>query len=153
MARRRRSLVKLSREHHRTLALALRLVQGEKALLNHGWTHDRRDQARRVGSIFEQDLKRHFAVEEEVLFPAIRVHIAESASIIEILRGQHREIGAIIARLYAEDAADLAGLLVSLGALLERHIRLEERQLFPLYESRIPDQIAEAVEREMEARP
>jgi iron-sulfur cluster repair protein YtfE (RIC family) len=152
MARRHRSLVRLSQEHHHTLALALRLVQGGKALLNAGWTHDNREQARRVESMFEHELKRHFSAEEEVLFPAMGMQIAESVPIIEVLRGQHREIGSVVDRLHSTDAADLASLLASLGTLLERHIRLEERQLFPLYESRIPEDIAEAVERDIERR-
>jgi iron-sulfur cluster repair protein YtfE (RIC family) len=133
MARRHPALIPLSHDHHHTLALALRLVQGDAALLNDGWTHDRLEQVRRVKELYAGPLRRHFAAEEEVLFPAMRAGIAGVGTMIDRLLHDHREIAALIDALSPDDPANPGPHLETLGRLIERHIRAEERELFPLF--------------------
>ena len=51
---------------------------------------------------------------------------------------EHLEIRTATARLRAGDA--VADELQALGHLLERHVRYEERELFPMIESRLDDE-------------
>jgi hemerythrin-like domain-containing protein len=142
MARRHPGLIGLSHDHHHGLALALRLRQGDNALLNDGWTHDRRAQADVVRRFFENELRGHFAAEEEVLFPLILRHAAESEGVLKDLRQQHRELEAATGRLTAASGLVLEQELVAFGELLERHIRIEERELFPIFERSVPPDAA-----------
>lgn len=142
MAKRHSSLRDLSRDHHHGLALALRLRQGDNALLNDGWTHDRREQAKRVQAFFESELSRHFAAEEKVLFPLMEQHVPESSQQVNDLRRQHVEIADLVKKIGSADGLPLERYLVQLGETLERHIRIEERELFRVYESKMPPDVA-----------
>ncbi|HXG00099.1 MAG TPA: hemerythrin domain-containing protein, partial [Bacteroidota bacterium] len=127
MAKRHQSLVLLSQDHHHGLALALRLRQGDQALLNDGWTHDRSEQARRVQEFYERDLRSHFAAEEEAVFPVMKAHSPRSASTVNTLIEQHRQLEQLVARIATAQDRELEQALVAFGELLERHIRIEER--------------------------
>lgn len=145
MPRRHPTLVSLSHDHHHGLALALRLRQGNKALLTDGWTHDRREQARRVQHFFRDDLATHFRVEEEILFPAMQEHIASASDLVLLLIAQHREMEKLISQLRGAHESLLDPLLIELGILLEQHIRSEERDLFPMFEHHMPATVAAEV--------
>jgi hemerythrin-like domain-containing protein len=150
MARRHPSLVALSQDHHHGLALALRLRQGDAALLADGWTHDRRMQVRHVKAFYEDELKPHFAAEEMSLFPAMELHLPESKNMIAELKQQHRSMESMIAGLNESQSVEqLDSVLVKLGELLEKHIRREERELFLLYEARIADDVAARIQEEV----
>jgi CheY-like chemotaxis protein len=142
MSKRHSALVPLSRDHHHTLALALRLRQGEKALLTDGWSHDRKEQARRVQRLFRDDLTIHFRLEEEILFPAIQKHVQAASPLVTSLIDQHRKIEALVVRLRQTLSTNLDSLLSEIGAVLEEHIRAEERELFPMFEKDAPPEVA-----------
>ncbi len=147
MAKRHPSLVPLSHDHHHTLALALRLRQGTDALLNDGWTHDRNEQANRVRDFHAKELRAHFAAEEEVVFPAMKEHVANSLAMVDTLVTQHREIEKLIERLVDAEEPVLGETLIALGTILEQHIRIEERELFPLFQSAFSPELAEEIGR------
>jgi len=149
VAKRHPSLVSLSQDHHHGLALALRLRQGDKALLNDGWTHDRAEQAVRTRKFYMEGLRPHFKAEEEVLFPLMRSMLEQCSVLIDKLVTQHRELEQLISSLSAPGKS-LDGILVALGTLLDEHIRLEERQLFPQYEKGIPEELKMKVQRKIE---
>jgi iron-sulfur cluster repair protein YtfE (RIC family) len=151
MAKRHPSLHSLSHDHHHTLALAQRLVLGDAALLDDGWTHDTLEQARRVQTFAEDELNKHFAAEEQVLFPAAVRHSAAAAALIPLLTGQHRTIETLVADLAEAHALERARLLVRLGELLQEHVRAEERELFPLCQDAIPEPELHAAGLQMEA--
>jgi iron-sulfur cluster repair protein YtfE (RIC family) len=56
---------------------------------------------------------------------------------------EHEQVRAAVPKL--EAAAALAKLIFDLGDLLERHIRKEERDLFPLFEQHADGEKAEAI--------
>ena len=141
MSKRHSALVSLSRDHHHTLALALRLRQGEKALLTDGWSHDRKEQARRVQQFFRDDLTIHFRLEEEILFPAILKHVQAASQLILSLIAQHRRIEALVVRLRQTLSTNLDSILFEIGTVLEEHIRSEERELFPMLEKNAPPEV------------
>lgn len=145
MAKRHPSLVLLSHDHHHGLALALRLRQGDTALLTDGWTHDRNEQARHVLRFYEAELSVHFRLEEAVLFPAMIKHVPDSSSLVENLVAQHRQMEKLVERLQTTQSADLEQTLVDLGTVLESHIRSEERDLFPRFERTITEHFAREI--------
>lgn len=60
---------------------------------------------------------------------------------IDELVRDHAQIRAAIPQF--ESGIDLAKLIFDLGDLLERHIRKEERELFPLFEQHVEGENAE----------
>jgi hemerythrin-like domain-containing protein len=151
MAKRRPSLVPLSHDHHHGLALALRLRQGESALLNDGWTHDRQEQAHRVQSFYEEELRSHFKTEEEVVFPVLVELVSVAAPIVAELLKQHFMLESLVTELASAKKNFLEEKLIKFGELLDQHIRIEERELFPLYEQNISVEADARVGREVAA--
>lgn len=149
MPKRHPSLVPLSRDHHDGLMLALRLRQGKKALLR-DWSHDPAWQANYVVQFFRHHLVSHFEAEERVVFPTMKKYVKENVDTIETLLSQHEEIKRRVERLEKLDRIDLDGELKDFGDFLERHIRIEEDDLFPAFERSVPDEIAEGVGKEIE---
>jgi iron-sulfur cluster repair protein YtfE (RIC family) len=145
MAKRHHSLVPLSQDHHHGLALALRLRQGDKALLQDGWTHDRAEQARRVQQFYERELRSHFQAEEEAVFPVLKEHSRRAGPLVDTLLEQHRAIEQLVRVIAQAKGDELERSLVALGEVLEQHIRLEERELFELYQSDLSPQVMESV--------
>jgi hemerythrin-like domain-containing protein len=145
MAKRLPSLVPLSHDHHHGLAIALRLRQGESALLTDGWTHDPVRQAAIVAEFYRTDLRAHFAAEEEALFPAMRREVERTVPLLERLTAEHRTLERDIEALPGVPEAGLPERLAALGALLERHIRTEERELFPAFEESVSGESAERI--------
>lgn len=145
MPKRHPALISLSQDHHHTLALALRLRQGETALLTDGWSHERKEQTRRVQQFFRDDLAVHFRLEEEILFPTILKQVPSASSIISSLTAQHRQIEKLVLRLRETLSTSLGPLLSEIGTVLEQHIRAEERELFPIFEQGVPPRVASEV--------
>jgi quercetin dioxygenase-like cupin family protein len=105
------ALAHLSRDHHHTLVWARRLKRGDS---------DGFDEYRR-------GLARHFREEEERVFPLLAEFCAEPPPVLARALVDHARIRA--ARAGPE-----------LGALLEAHVRLEERELFELLQEVVPDE-------------
>jgi iron-sulfur cluster repair protein YtfE (RIC family) len=141
------SLIPLSHDHHHGLALALRCRKQSLGQLKPTGAAGLRERAGEFSSFYEGNLVAHFRAEEEVLFPAIRTAVAASTAIIDELIRDHREIRRRIPELTA--VTGLAKTLFDLGDLLERHIRKEERELFPLFERHIEKTLADRVGAEL----
>jgi hemerythrin-like domain-containing protein len=133
------ALAPLSRHHHRGLFLAQRLRRADaadagevRAAFLESWEHDGRE---------------HFRLEEEVLLPAFaRYGAADDPTVVRVLV-EHVDL-----RRRGADLAEAAEVdpeaLHELGTRLERHIRHEERVLFPLIESTLPEAELARVARE-----
>lgn len=137
------SLVPLSHDHHHGLALALRCRKQALGQIQPMGVAGLRERADEVVNFYENHLMAHFQAEEEVLFPFLRSLAPRSEPIIDILTREHHEIRAAMAQLAA--GAGLAKRVFDLGDLLERHIRREERELFPLFEQHATPSQAELV--------
>jgi hemerythrin-like domain-containing protein len=144
MAKRHPALIPVARDHHDGLLLAIRLQQGDRAELKL-WSHDPALQTEFVLSFYEQHLKRHFAVEEEQVFPLGR-GISDAAPIVERLIGQHRQIASMVDQLRNISPEKRRTVLQELGRLLEEHIRLEDRTLFPILEQQVPPDVLQAAQ-------
>jgi hemerythrin-like domain-containing protein len=131
--KRHRALQPLSRDHHVALVAAMRLRRA---------TADDAAAARDAFLAFWREHGAlHFRVEEDVLLPAFAAYgDPGDARVVEMLV-DHVRIRAAAAAL-ADGEADLDAMH-ALGTALERHVRLEERQVFPLIEETLPEEAAE----------
>ena len=129
------SLIRLSHDHHHGLALALRCRKQALGQIKPMGLAGLRERAQEFRNFFNRNLVLHFRAEEEVLFPRLRVRVPESESIIDQLTRDHDAIRSAMPQL--ERDSGLAKVIFDLGDLLERHIRKEERELFPLLENHL----------------
>ena len=137
------SLIPLSHDHHHGLALALRCRKQALGQLKPMGLKGLKERAQELRDFFTNNLIRHFRAEEDALFPKLRQLVPESAALLDQLARDHQQLRDAIARL--ESDSGLAKLVFDLGDLLERHIRKEERELFPLFEEHVGERAAEAV--------
>jgi hemerythrin-like domain-containing protein len=137
----------LSRDHHRGLSVALRLKRATA------------DSAANASQAFLEfwrtEGRQHFRIEEEVLLPAYARHRpVDEPAVVRVLT-DHVDLRRLAADVEAHDTSSLSSLH-ELGHRLERHIRHEERVLFPDIEMALPEaeleQVAEALRR-AEDRP
>lgn len=132
---RHRSLILLSHDHHHGLALALRCRKQALGQLKPTGAEGLRVRAGEFRDFFTQNLTNHFRAEEEALFPPLRALMPDSEPIINQLLREHQELRSAMPNLEAETG--LGKVIFDLGDLLERHIRKEERELFPLFEQHL----------------
>ena len=129
------SLVLLSHDHHHGLALALRCRKQSLGQIKPMGAEGLRARSQEVLEFYRDNLAAHFKAEEEVLFPLMRGQVAGCGDMLDQLARDHEQLRRAMPQL--ETGAGLAKLIFDLGDLLERHIRKEERELFPLFEAHV----------------
>jgi hemerythrin-like domain-containing protein len=123
-------LTPLSHEHHQALFVAIGLKRAEG---------DGAEATAAFLDYHEATGERHFEIEEQVLLPGwLAVDPDGDADAARRGHAEHLDFRTATARLRAREAA--ADELRALGELLERHVRYEERELFPMIESRLGDE-------------
>jgi hemerythrin-like domain-containing protein len=134
--KRHAALIPLSHDHHDALVAARRLRRAADGT-------ERAAAAAAFLAFFAADTVGHFRQEEELLFPQVVDRAETQALVVEALL-QHQRLHALAAQLTADLAAGSTDPVVmrDLGQLLEAHVRLEERQLFPLIEELLGEKLA-----------
>jgi len=124
--KRHTALYSLSHDHHQGLILAQQIKKGAPQYKGMPPTVEgKRDY---TIQFYNSELKRHFANEEEILFPAVKNKNAELDRKIAEIISEHRKMETLIRDLEKTDRFE--NVLDELGHLLEKHIRKEERELF-----------------------
>jgi hemerythrin-like domain-containing protein len=124
------ALAPLSRDHQHALDAALRLRRAEADTLADALAHFQR--------FFEREGRRHFAIEERLLLPALAADDAEWARGVRRVRADHDAIrSAAVALADAKAAGATLAAARSLGERLGDHVRFEESVLFELLERRL----------------
>ena len=106
-----------------------------------------RERANEFVDFYRTNLNAHFRAEAEILFPLMRTTVPDCAALLDELLGQHEQLRQAVAEVAA--GRGLAKLIFDLGDLLERHIRMEERELFPLFEAHVDAAQAEMIGSEL----
>jgi hemerythrin HHE cation binding domain-containing protein len=135
------ALASLSRDHHHALVVAQALRRADE-----GSTETARATFLRY---WDDDGAEHFRREEELLLPAFAGYGDPHHPLVLRALGEHVAIRHRAARLAAERQPP--GALRELGELLAAHVRLEERELFPLIEAAMPGEQLAAVAMALEA--
>jgi hemerythrin-like domain-containing protein len=117
------ALQPLSRQHHQGLMVSLLLSKGLKKNLA---TKPMRDF---ILQFWQDDLQKHFEVEEQVLVPVAK-NYASLEPLITRMLVEHQQIVLIINRINNEARAEQLETIKEFADKLEQHIRFEERELF-----------------------
>lgn len=126
------ALVSLSHDHQHALAVALQLKRAETGGLQ--------EAVAAFAAFWHAEGQAHFRAEEEILLPAFAARGDAAHPLVAQTLCDHVAIRAMAAGLDREPS--LAGAR-ELGARLADHVRLEERELFPLVERTLePDELA-----------
>jgi iron-sulfur cluster repair protein YtfE (RIC family) len=89
-------------------------------------------------TFWDQEGHQHFRIEEEVLLPALARHSAPTHDAVVRVLTDHVDLRRRAANL-AADPTPTPDDLHQLGRQLHDHIRHEERTVFPLIETALPD--------------
>ena len=138
------ALVSLSHDHHQALFVAQQLRRASTETL---------DEARTAFLTYWQEHGRaHFRLEEEVLLPAYAAHGDPHHPLVAHALCDHVAIRHRADAL-AGDSPPTSAALNELGVSLADHVRLEERELFPLIESAMPAAALAALAASLEHAP
>jgi hemerythrin-like domain-containing protein len=130
------ALAPLSRDHHHALVIAARLRRATPetaATLRDAFL-----------DYWERDGNQHFREEEEILLPTYAAHANPYHPLVARVLVDHVEIRALADRLQRE-ADPVLACVQELGVQLADHVRLEERELFPLIEQALPAAVLDRV--------
>jgi quercetin dioxygenase-like cupin family protein/iron-sulfur cluster repair protein YtfE (RIC family) len=135
--RRHRALIPLSHDHHDALVAARRLRRGADG-------PELDAAAAAFLAFFAASAVQHFREEEELLFPCVADAVEARELILRALL-EHQRLHAAVAELRQLVTKGIAAPKVAvrmreLAALLENHVRFEERSLFPLIETLLPEE-------------
>ena len=145
--RRSRELKPLSSDHHQALLVAFQLKKG---LAGHG---DSAGAPKDLPGLLalarrfeDQVLRMHTSAEEDLLGRYI------VAADMTRLRAEHGEMTRLLEAARAARANEQRGHLSAFADLLERHVRWEERELFPYAEGHVDDETLATIGGELEKR-
>lgn len=133
--KRHEALAPLSRDHHGSLMLAQLLKKN--APFYTGLPDTVSDKAVYAMKLFKNSIQKHFEQEEAMLGLARDCDAAINAIEGEI-KTEHEELTLLFQSL--ENATDLISTMDTLAVALEKHIRKEERILFPLLQLHCSDE-------------
>jgi iron-sulfur cluster repair protein YtfE (RIC family) len=92
-------------------------------------------------------MERHFALEEDVVFPALAQIFLVAANPIEIMCSEHAQMRQLFEDLgesvAARDKTATLGILETLHFLVQQHNYKEEGVLYPMADGALPEQAAD----------
>ncbi len=91
-------------------------------------------------AVFATEIKAHAALEEELLFPALKPHLATNELITEML-AEHKEIRQGLERI--ENAVDISEAIDAVQqtiSAIRNHFQKEEKVLYPFAEDVLDDE-------------
>ncbi len=145
--KRSRELRPLSSDHHQALLVAFQLKKG---LAGHpeaaGAPKDLPGLLGLAKRFDEQLFRPHAKAEEELLGAGL------TAEDLGRLRADHAELGRLLEAARAARPVEQRANLAAWADLLDRHVRWEERELFPLAEERLDEAALARIGGELEKR-
>jgi hemerythrin-like domain-containing protein len=139
--KRAEALASLSRDHHHALVVAQALRRADAATVA--------DARTRFLDFWTTEGHEHFRIEEDLLFPGFAAHGDAYDPLVLRALGDHVAIRQRADALTA-DPDPAVDALHDLGARLAAHVRLEERELFPLIEQTLSEDALVDLARRME---
>lgn len=100
---------------------------------------------------FNAGMRRHFAREEEVLFPAFEARTGMSGGPTFVMRAEHQQMNGLLAEMNAalnqSDGKTYLGLSETLLMLMRQHNMKEENILYPMSDQALADEKADLLGR------
>ena len=116
-----------------------RFAESENAVAAKDWAR-----AQSALQHFLDGMKHHFAMEEDVLFPAFEAHTGMSGGPTQVMRGEHRQMNEVFAALRdalaRQDGNGYLGLSETLLMLMRQHNMKEENMLYPMADQALADE-------------
>lgn len=139
--KRHEALAPISREHHAALLLAQLLKKDAPAYKD----MPEKPEEKRVYAIqfFKNNLRAHFTKEEKMLAKLWQYHTTINSLALEVYK-EHVELVELFNKL--DHAENLVAAMDAAGRALEKHIRKEERVLFPLIQEHCPEDVLNTIE-------
>ncbi|MDD3558575.1 MAG: hemerythrin domain-containing protein [Melioribacteraceae bacterium] len=137
--KRHNALIPLSHDHHHGLLLSQLLKKD--APKYKGLPDSTQGKIDYLDNAYKTELIPHFKNEEEILFPFVRGKDANLDALIDEVLEQHIRIEQLYAQVKTSGDKILA--MNDFALLLDQHIRLEEREVFPLIQELFDDQLEE----------
>lgn len=126
--KRHEALIPLSRDHHAALILAKLIQRGAPAYK--GLPTDLAGKAAYAVKMYHDELIDHFLAEEKIVLQKVKGVNEKVDTLSDEIIHEHRELRLLFELLPVTEK--LEEHLDTLGYALEKHIRKEERELFPL---------------------
>jgi hemerythrin-like domain-containing protein len=126
--KRNENLKTLSWEHHDGLVVSFRLQQGLKKNAN------TTEMVEYILHTWKNILEHHFWLEEQSFVQTL-IKSKEASNLISQMINDHEQFKILISRLKEDDKNKK--IIEEFANLLNKHIRFEERQLFPLIEKEL----------------
>jgi hemerythrin-like domain-containing protein len=123
------ALTSLSHEHHQALFVAQKLRRATPSTA--------RDAREAFLEFWHREGHAHFGLEEEILVPAYAAYGDAHHPRVARALCEHAEIRNLASRVDQDPEASPEAL-ADLGRRLAEHVRLEERELFPMIEQALP---------------
>ena len=133
--KRHKSLIELSRQHHDALILAQLIKKG--APVYRDMPTDTEGKRKYTIHMYENDLTKHFEIEEQIVIPSVRGYRSEIDDLCNEIIEDHKKIKNYVELL--SENKDAEKNLDELGFLIESHVRKEEGNLF----NKIQDELSE----------
>lgn len=131
------ALASLSRDHHQALFVAQKLRRANLQTAAQAQAA--------LGSYWRDHGREHFRLEEEVLFPAYAGFGDAHHPLLARALCDHVAIRRAVAAALRPGPPASVEALHELGRALDDHVRLEERELFPVIEAALPPEELSAV--------
>ena len=133
--KRHETLIPLTHDHHHALAQVRRLRRAADQDVD-----ERRSVCDHFLRFFNHDTVEHFRQEEELIFP-LAAAAGEAQEVLERALVEHVVIHAAVRSLQQEqkDGGPTPEAISKVSGLLEEHIRFEEKVVFPLLQSIVPE--------------
>ena len=132
------ALVPLSRQHHDGLALGVMIERGLRDGADRADTAQFERLREQALDLWQLELRGHFDVEEQIVFPAARQ--AGEPGLVDTLIAEHEEIRKQFTDLEQAPISEAGPVLGRLRTALVRHIRTEERVLFQAMQAAMDEQ-------------
>lgn len=86
----------------------------------------------------------HFREEEECIFPLLAAYLDQPSDLVDRALVEHGRLRAAAVRWGRDPEQVCADAVARVARLLKAHIRCEEREIFPLVERIVPDEVLRA---------
>lgn len=137
------ALIQLSHEHHHGLVWARKFYD----LPESATESEQQELLAEFFPVWREEINPHFHKEEEILLPLFDVDADPDVQCIHDMLQQHIHIRRDVLLLELEPSLEV---IHRLGKALKEHIRLEEREVFPLVEEKASTETLNTIQSQME---
>lgn len=143
--KRHKCLTELSKDHHNGLILAQIIKKDSPPYKN--MPADLFGKKEYTSDFYNRELVKHFNEEEEILIPFVAGKDYELDKLCNQVKEEHSQIKSLMKRLNEKE--DTEEILNEIGIVLEKHIRMEERNFFEMIQKVLDEKSLDELEQRL----